>query len=110
MRGLEPLGKLEPGSEVTGTLTSTDPTLPQGTPVQAWLLTGPSGRTLVVDLVSERFDAFLYVVPPGGSYWMDDDSGGACHSRIEVTLEGDEPYRVVVNTVSGTGADTLRVS
>jgi len=109
---LEPGGSLAVGQGVTGTLADGDPQMGDGSFLDAYLLTGTPGQRVVVDLVSRSFDALLYVVDPAGkSYTTDDDAGGACNARAEVTL-GTEPHLIVVNSLSaaGTGAYTVRVS
>jgi hypothetical protein len=62
--------------------------------------------------MSSAFDTLLFVIEPGGDgYLTDDDSGGACNSRMELTLS-EEPHRVIVSPLSsdGRGDYTLRVS
>jgi hypothetical protein len=54
----------------------------------------------------------MFVIAPDGSeFEQDDDSGGACNSRLAVTLER-QPHTVLVNSIysEGTGAFTIRVS
>ena len=67
---------------------------------------------MYVDLASRAFDTLLFLIEPdGGDYSSDDDSGGACNSRMTITL-ADEPHTVVVNSLSpgSTGPFTLSVS
>lgn len=105
---LEPLGTLEPGA-TTGELTVEDPDLPNDTKADAWLLSGEPGRVLVVDLVSQDFDAYLYALTPGAEeYASDDDSAGSCNSRLRVTL-GDDGTRLVVASSLGYGLGTYRI-
>lgn len=112
--GLEPMGTLSLAGELegSGTITAEDTRVGDGTPVQAWLVSGAPGDRVVVDLMSRAFDTLLFVIEPGDDgYLTDDDSGGACNSRMELTL-GEEPHRVIVSplTSDGRGGYTLRVS
>ncbi len=105
---LEPLGTLEPAT-TTGELTAEDPDLPNDTKADAWLLTGEPGRVLVVDLISEDFDAYLYALAPGAEeYDSDDDSAGSCNSRLRVTL-GEDGTRLVVASSLGYGLGEYRI-
>ncbi len=104
---------LEVGQELTGSLTPADTVGPDGSHVQAWGLELASGTDVTVDLVSEEFDAFLWVTGPGIEEPLkDDDGGGACHARITLTAAESGVYRVVANTLSAgaTGRFVLRVS
>jgi len=80
--------------------------------VEAYRLVGAPGRTVFIDLVSRVFDTLLFaVMPDGARYVSDDDGGGACNSRLQLTLEA-EPHLLVVNSLAAnaTGSFTLRVS
>lgn len=110
---VEPAGALESGAELVGSLDDADARLSDDSRADAWTLSGEPGQTLVVELVSEDFDALLVRVPPGRDrYEMDDDSAGNCNSRLYVTFEGSEPHLIVANSLSadGRGRYTLRVS
>jgi hypothetical protein len=110
---IEPLGTLQPGTPIDGALSDDDATLPDDSRAEVWTLVGEPGQTLVVELISQSFDALLMRVPPGRDrYEMDDDSAGNCNSRMWVTFEGSEPHLIVVNSLGpdGRGGFTLRVS
>lgn len=84
-----------------------------GSFMQAWTLEGGAGVPVTIDLVSDDFDAFLLVAGPGLPEVMtDDDGGGACHSRLSMTLPHEGAYRIVVSSVGdpGGGHFTLRTS
>ena len=103
-------GMLQVGSEQTGTLSAADHLSTSETYLDAWQLTGPVGSAVTVDLRSDAFDSYLYIVGPGlGETLVDDDSAGACHARIRFTILEDGPYRVVASSVGPrvTGAYTL---
>lgn len=110
---LEPADALDPEAEVTGTLSDQDASLPDESRADVWTLAGEPGQTLIVELVSESFDALLIRVPPERDrYQMDDDSAGNCNSRMYVTFEGSEPHLIVATSLAadGRGGYTLRVS
>lgn len=108
-----PVGSLGPEAVVAGTLSDEDATLSDGSRADIYTLAGEPGQTLVVELISEDFDALLMRVPPERDrYEMDDDSAGNCNSRMYVTFEGGEPHLIVANSLGSDerGAYTLRVS
>jgi hypothetical protein len=100
------------GQSVEGQLRSSDPVLVEGRRGQAWGLSGVAGQRLVIDLMAEDFDAYLYLAGPGLMESLSDDDGGdGLHSRISTTLPASGTYRVIVSSLSdGTGAFTLSVA
>ena len=109
---LETAGTITLGESVEDELGSSDTVLADGSYARAYELTGTPGQTVVVDLASRAFDAMLLVLDPRGEdYSSDDDSGGACNSRIAVTLDM-QPHRLVVTSFGSdaTGPFTLSVS
>ena len=110
LMALDVEGTLEIGVPVDGTL-SEDVTLEDGSPAQAWWYLGVPGDVVTFDLLSDDFDAMLFVVEEEGpGFLSDDDGAGGCNSRVELEVESSEPYRVVVSSISGSGAFTLRLS
>jgi len=112
LTGLEPMGTLGVGDEVSGSLEAGATQMFDGSYLNAYRLSGTAGETVVVDLMSRAFDTLLFVLNPAGdNYTSDDDSGGACNSRMEITLEA-EPHLLIVNSLGAgaTGAYTLKVS
>lgn len=98
--------------EATGQLTQDD-IGDDGTFTQAWDLAGQAGEMVSIDLISEDFDSFLLLAGPGlMGVQSDDDSGGACSSRITLELPEGGTYRLVVSAVgdAGEGSFTLRTS
>ena len=90
---------LQVGSEMKGELTPGDRLLPDETYAQAWALKGQAGESVVVDLLSDAFNAYLFVVGPGFAKELkDDDGGGGLNSRITFVIPEDGTYQVVVNT------------
>lgn len=100
------------GEAASGQLTSADPVVMEGRRGQVWALEGETGQTVTIDLISDDFDCYLYLVGPGLEEPLsDDDSGGDFDSRINITFPENGTYRVIVSALGGnTGAFTLRVS
>lgn len=90
-----------------------DPRMPDGAPVQAWEVRGEPGQWLWIDLVSQNFDAYLYVWDAErGELLFDDDSGGGCHARIPILLPEGGRVTAVASQVGirNPGAFTLQAS
>lgn len=95
---------LAAGYEQAGTLGADDYALPGGQHVQAWELKGRAGEGLVLELLSEEFDAYLYLMGPGLAEAVTDDDGAqGCSARLDVVLPADGPYLVVASSISGEG-------
>lgn len=91
---------VELGDEVEGSLSADDLISVRGDPIQAWVLNVPIGSIVQVDLRSEEFDAFLYIVGPGLDGGIrDDDGGDRYNSRICFIVEGRGEYRAIVSSV-----------
>lgn len=105
--------RLEIGDEVRGALSASDYVGLNESYLEAWDLKGREGQTVSIDLISDDFDSYLYVVGPGLSETLrDDDGGGACHSRLNFTFLESGVFRVVASSSSShqTGTYLLRVS
>lgn len=112
LASIEPVGSISLGQEIEGSLGAGDPEMTDGSFVEAYRLTGEPGQVVFVDAMSRAFDTLLFAVAPDESdYVSDDDSGGACNSRLQITLEA-EPHLLIVNSISsdGEGSFTLAVS
>ncbi len=103
--------ELSLGQEVPGELSRFDEESPDGSYAQAWALRMQVGQEATVDLLSDEFDAFLYVIGPGlDEPLSDDDGAGACDARVTFTAPQSGKYRVVVNSLwsEATGRFRLR--
>lgn len=110
MNEAEPLQALSIGDVVTGSLETGDAEFADGSKMKVYELLGTPGQTAVIDLASSAFDALLMVVDPRGEgYVSDDDSGGACNSRLEITLDM-QPHKIVVTSITGDGAGEFTLS
>ena len=103
---------IDQGQRIEGQLLASDPVIVEGRRGQVWGLSGVAGQTLVIDLMAEDFDAYLYVAGPGLAEPLSDDDGGeGLNSQLTVTLPQSGTYRLVVSSLSdGTGAFTLSVA
>ena len=97
------------GQEQSGSLTDSDVLSADGRRVQVWTLGTSQGEELQVDLRSDDFDAFLYVVGPGLNEGLrDDDGGSGLNSRLCFVPEQPGEYRAVASSLdAGTGAFTI---
>ena len=100
------------GQTVEGRLRSADPVLVEGRRGQVWGVNGIAGQRLVIDLMAEDFDAYLYLAGPGLlEPLFDDDGGDDLNSQITVTIPESGTYRIIVSALSdGTGPFTLSVA
>ena len=101
---------LRMGSNVQGMLTEADAVI-EGQPVQAWAFEARAGDFATIELMSEDFDSYLFLVGPGVPEPLSDDDGGqGLNSRLAISFPVDGIYRVVASSLGGeTGAFTLRV-
>ena len=65
--------ELEIGDEVRGALSASDFVTSGNSYVEAWALEGRPGQEVSIDLLSDDFDSYLYVVGPGLSETLTDD-------------------------------------
>ena len=108
-------GTIAPGDTVRDSLTRHDLLLrTENTYAQQWRLAGHAGQTVTVDLSSDAFDAYLFLLGPGFETTapQDDDSGGRCNARLTVRLPKTGDYVIVVTTSDrlATGPFTLTVA
>jgi CHAT domain-containing protein/Flp pilus assembly protein TadD len=86
----------------TGGLDETSPVFPDNEKryfYQTYTLAGTAGESVVIDLLSPDFNAFLLLADSDGN-WVasDDDSGGGTQARLTVTLPRDGSYEIWVTT------------
>lgn len=89
------------GDTVRDSLTRRDVLLKtENTYAQEWRLIGRTGKTVTIDLASDAFDAYLFLIGPGLEHAtpQDDDSGGRCNARLTVRFAQDGDYFIVVTT------------
>ena len=102
------------GDTVRDSLTRHDAVLPaESTYTQQWRLSGTAGKTVTIDVMTDAFDAYAFLLGPGfeSAAPQDDDSGGRCNARLTVRLPRTGDYFIVVTSRErfATGAYTLTV-
>ena len=101
---------LRMGSNARGMLTQADPVI-DGQPVQAWAFEARAGDFATIELMSDDFDSYLFLVGPGLPEPLSDDDGGeGLNSRLGISFPADGVYRVVASSLGGaTGTFTLSI-
>ncbi len=86
---------------VTGQLDETSPKLEDGSYFNRHTFKGTAGETLLIDLVSTAFDAYLLLLGPDGTtVAQDDDGGGNGNARLVLTLPTTGTYQIIASTYS----------
>lgn len=98
------------GTEVEGSLGSSDEALESGNPAQTWAVDVRAGDELVFELLSDDFDPVLYL-DAGGTLGpiMNDDGAGSLNSRIVYTPTLDTTIRLVVTALTTDGSGSFRL-
>jgi hypothetical protein len=109
--GLQTEGRVFPvGTEVTGSITESAATTTDGKLAQAWSLEARAGERVVVEVVAEDFDTYLYLTGPGlNGVLVDDDGASGTNSRITFTADQGGTYRVVVSSYGGDAVGSYRL-
>jgi hypothetical protein len=110
-----PNGAIAVGDTVRDSLRHGDVLLPaERTYARVWRLAGTAGETITIDVMSDAFDAYAFLLGSGwsGDPPQDDDSGGRCNARLTVRLPATGAYDIVVTSTEqrATGAFTLTVT
>ena len=93
-------GSFEPLT-FTGELNSDSLRLSEdGSFYQVHEFSGEAGQTLVIEMVSEDFDTFLFLLDASGTPIAQNDDSEGTNSRIAVTLPGTGRYTVIANSFS----------
>lgn len=96
-----PKGPIAVGATVRDSLARGDVFLPgESAYAQEWRFLGRAGATVTIDVVSDAFDAYVFLLGPGlsGVPPQDDDSGGHCNARLTVRLPRTGDYFIVVTS------------
>lgn len=106
---------IRPGDSLRGSLSSSDPSLEDGSRYDCFNLQAGAGERIGVTLRSGDFDAYLAVVegrncPSNATAETDDDGAGGTDARVQMTL-GAGPYSIRANSLAEgeTGGYTLAV-
>ncbi len=94
-------GTLAVGDSVRDSLTAQSRRLPaERTYAREWGFRGAAGETVTIDVASDAFDAYVFLLGPGfdATPPQDDDSGGRCNARLAVRLPQSGDYIIVVTS------------
>ena len=85
---------------VTGALTPTSPVIEEGDSYyEIHTFEGRANEALIIDLISDEFDAYLILQSPMGEAIAEDDDGGEnTNSQIVITLPTSGSYRLIART------------
>ncbi|NEP17838.1 MAG: hypothetical protein F6J97_13185 [Leptolyngbya sp. SIO4C1] len=86
---------------IVGELTARDRRLPDGSYAQIQTFEGQAGQQVLINLLSNEFDAFVLLIGPNNTLvGQDDNSGGGTQARLRALLTAVGVYKVVVNTAN----------
>ncbi len=100
-------------STVVSELTTDDCTIDDGTYIDFWEFQGADGQTVTIDLMSDDFDTYLFLIDPTpDTVAVDDDGGDVSNSRIVYTLDSSGTWTIGANAffLGDTGEYTLSLS
>jgi len=100
------------GFSADGNLDANDaPDKLRNNPAKVFQVKMEGGKTYVIDLISNQFDAYLGLQDSAGNVLaQDDDSGGNLNSRIRYNVANAGTYRLVATSLDNRlGAFTIRV-
>ncbi|MBW3571517.1 MAG: hypothetical protein KY467_10455 [Gemmatimonadetes bacterium] len=104
-----------PGEVTRGSLSTSDPRLPDDSYYDEWVFAGRRGETVIVGMESSSFDTYLYLGTLRRGVFQeisrDDDGGNGTNSRLQVRLPEDGTYVVRASSLRPrTGAYTLTLN
>ncbi|MGB0543644.1 MAG: hypothetical protein ACPGPI_07970 [Longimicrobiales bacterium] len=103
-------GRIRIGTERFGVLEASSEILLSGVPAETWSVAVDQGDRLVIELISDDFDAVLHMDGPGIlTPLMDDDGMGMTHARIETTAVLSGQLRIVVTGFDASAAGRYRL-
>ncbi len=88
-------------STVDSALSADDCTIDDGTFIDFWEFSGTAGQTVTIDLMSDDFDTYLFLVDPApATADQDDDGGEGTNSRIVFILDASGIWTIGANAFS----------
>jgi hypothetical protein len=106
-------GVVDLGQSVDGELAFEDRVVVDGRRGRIWGYEATAGQRVSIDLRSEQFDTYLYVMGPGlQEPRSDDDGGDDTNSSMAITFPETGTYRIVVSSFGSgsSGSYTLTVA
>jgi hypothetical protein len=96
---------IEPGHEVTGTLSDEDPSGEDNSFYDYWTYQGHAGERLRITMTSDAFDTFVSIGTVDGASYNElagnDDGTDGTNSLLEFTLPNDGVYVIRAKALSG---------
>jgi hypothetical protein len=107
-----PVTTISCGAQLSGTLSSSDCLLGDGSYADLYQFAGTAGQVATVDLTSTAFDAYTVLIDPDGNIAASDDDGGTgTNSRIAYTLSRTGTWRIIANSLHpATGGYSLHLA
>jgi hypothetical protein len=100
------LDTLNCNSTVNGVLRTTDCALDDGTFADFWAFDGSAGDQVTIDLSSNNFDTFLFLLDPTPEVVAtDDDGGNGTNSRITFNLDVSGEWAIAANNLVALSGD-----
>tara|TARA_A100001391_G_scaffold1033_3_gene1419 strand:+ start:9848 stop:12433 length:2586 start_codon:yes stop_codon:yes gene_type:complete len=85
----------------SGTLSSSDSVLDDGSYYDSYTFDGRSGQHVTLRMTSPDFDTYLRVTSPSGEVSSNDDGeDGTTNSQLDLDLTENGEYRIVANSLS----------
>lgn len=100
--------RMNPGRSYTGRITSESPTY-ESRLVEVYEIRVAPRAFFTIDVSSDDFDTYLFVVDPDGSVTTDDDGGEFTNSRISVEARDGGVYRVYASSFGGASEGSFEI-
>lgn len=97
------------GDRLSGML-DTDSSVRYGSYVEIYELDLSGGQDIVIDLISDDFDAFLTVVTPDGTELTDDDGGSNTNSSLQLIDADGGTYEIWAGSYFDSGFGSFEIS
>jgi hypothetical protein len=105
-------GSISCGQTVTGTLTTQDCLLNDGSRIDFWEFQGTDGQTATVTLTSSQVDTYVFLLNPGAqTVAQSDTGGGGTNARVAYPLNATGTWTIGANAAPNeTGNYTLTLA
>jgi CHAT domain-containing protein/lipopolysaccharide biosynthesis regulator YciM len=105
-----PLTESASPTTITGRLDANSPTLPDGSHYQEQTFEGRAGEQIVIELTSDEFNTYLFLLSPNGEVIAQNDDGvSGTNSTIVITLPTTGMYTILANTSAAGASGSYRL-